>query len=622
MKNNPTPSSVYHSLFNQLPSAVVICKPTKNSNDFIVADANNALQDLCNTNKKSLIGKTLHEIFPKTQATGLPDLVKQVYQDGNPIKHPTTVYHTQEQTFWATTCISKFDNDIAVIFHDITKTKNNRIEEEHLRLTTAIRHTADTIVITDTNGNIQYVNPAFENLTGHSQAEVIGLNPSILKSGVHSKEFYKQMWDTISSGNVWRGRICNRRKDGTFFTEDASISPVLSADNEIQNYIAVKQDITRELELMEQLQHTAKIEVISTLAGGIAHDFNNILTTINGFTILAQDTLTPEHEAYDDLQQVLIAGDRAADLVKQILIYSRKQKTDLSPVQPSTILKETYKMLQASLPPNIKLNIYCDEECHFIDADTNQIQQIIVNLASNASHAMEKKGGTLSLSLVNSPATPKFTVPHIVFTISDSGTGIDKKIRDKVFDPFFTTKAIGKGTGLGLSVVHGIVEAHDGSIELENSQIQGSTFTIRIPAVTEEENLLTYEEIPQQVSKGEHVLIVDDEPAVGEILTRILNKAGYQTTFFESSRKALLHYNMNPTKYDLLLTDFIMPDIDGSELAMLMVQKNKNLQVIICTGHVGSFGDENGSKKYPTNFLYKPIKKEHLLRTVSKILSN
>jgi len=503
----------------------------------------------------------------------------------------------------------------------IDVTKQEKLKEEHFRLTTAIQQTADTIVITDPSGNIQYVNPAFEKLTGYSQQEAIGTNPRILKSGVHSKEFYENLWSTISRGKVWRGRIHNKRKDGTFFTEDASISPVLSANNKIQNYVAVKQDITRELELLEQLQQAVKMEAIGTLAGGIAHDFNNILTTINGFTILAMDTLSSDQEAYDDLQQVLTATDRAADLVKQILLYSRKQNTNFLPLQPVAILKETFKMLQASLPPNIRLNLDYDEKCHYINADGNQIQQIFVNLASNASQAMGDRGGTLSFSVANSSATPQLNAPHIVFTIRDSGKGIDVKNIKKIFDPFFTTKAIGEGTGLGLSVVHGIVENHNGCIELESEEMNGSTFTIRIPAILEEVGPQSVERDPIQVSKGEQILIVDDEPAVGEILRRVLNKAGYKTTYFDSSRKALLHFNTNPTKYDLLLTDFIMPDIDGSELAMLMVQKNKNLQVIICTGHVGSFGEENGKKEYPTNFLYKPIQHDLLLSTVRKVLS-
>ncbi len=278
-------------------------------------------------------------------------------------------------------------------------------------------------------------------------------------------------------------------------------------------------------------------------------------------------------------------------------------------------------MLQASLPPKIKLNLNYDENCHYINADANQIQQIFMNLASNASHAMEDRGGILSFSVTNSPPTIQLNVPHIIFTIQDSGIGINESNRKRIFDPFFTTKAVGEGTGLGLAVVHGIVESHNGCIDVESKAMEGSIFTIRIPAIPEEGTVQTVEVKSREVSDGNQILIVDDEPAVGEILRRVLNKAGYQTTFFNSSRKALLHFDMNPTKYDLLLTDFIMPDIDGSELAMLMVQKNKNLQVIICTGHLGSFGEENGTKEYPTNFLYKPVKHELLLSTVRKVLS-
>ncbi|RUM42778.1 MAG: hypothetical protein DSY80_06645, partial [Desulfocapsa sp.] len=199
--------------------------------------------------------------------------------------------------------------------------------------------------------------------------------------------------------------------------------------------------------------------------------------------------------------------------------------------------------------------------------------------------------------------------------------GIKEEDKDRIFDPFFTTKPIGEGTGLGLAVVHGIVKSHKGIIHLESRRYHGSTFTIRIPTlpIDTETDDKTYENV--QEGGREQILIVDDEEAVCQILHRILDKEGYQTTSFNSSRKALLHFNNNPKKYDLLLTDFMMPDIDGSELAMLMVQKNKDLEVIICTGHVGTLGKAGDTKRYPTNFLYKPIKPEQLLSTVRKVLN-
>lgn len=573
-----------------------------------------------------LIGKNVSILQNRVQSNTMEALLEKIRRQGQ--FGPQNTYHLhkngEELTMLmaATLLRDNFSHEPFLSISTIDVTEQERINEEHHRLTTAIEQTADTVVITDRNGRIQYVNPAFEKLTGYSQAEAIGINPRILKSGLHSSEFYKNMWDTISSGKVWKGRICNKRKDGTFFTEDARISPVLSSNSEIQNYVAVKQDITKELELLKQLQHAVKMEAVGTLAGGIAHDFNNILTTINGFTILAMETLSPEQEAYEDLQQVLTAGDRAAELVKQILLYSRKQDTDFVHLQPEITLKETCKMLQASLPPKVKLLVDCDQDCHSILADANQIQQIIVNLASNAFHAMKESGGILSITITNSLPISAFDVPHIVLKISDSGSGIDKKDRERIFDPFFTTKAIGEGTGLGLAVVHGIVENHNGSIEVESKNMNGSTFTIRFPATHEEENMQSPTELLKQANNSEHILIVDDEPAVGELLRRILNKAGYRTTFFDSSKNALHHFNTNPTQYDLLLTDYLMPDIDGSELARLMVQKNKKLQVIICTGDVGSFGEENDTTKNPTKVLYKPIQHQQLLNTVRKVLSN
>lgn len=733
---------LYQSLFHSLQSGVAVYTTEDDGDTFILSDANTALEKICNVNRTNIIGKNVQDIFPGIVDMGLLDVIRRVYEEGNPIDHPIAHYCDKQLSFWASNYVYKIETgEVIVIFNDITETKKNAqelkkfkllfdsslfgyaitnskgnltyvneyfanshgyqredllgknisifhnkeqrtetrqirnnlkkngfagpmivphrhrggteltmmmtgvviedeynnekmlafsainiteqelIKSEHKLLTAAIEQTADTVVITNKDGTIQYVNPAFEKLTGFSKKEAIGNKPSILKSGLHATDFYENMWATISSGSVWKGRITNKKKDGTLFTEDACISPIVSSKNEIKNYVAVKHDITRELELLEQLQHAVKMEAIGTLAGGIAHDFNNILTAINGFTFLALESLSEGHEAREDLQHVLLSADRAADLVKQILLYSRKEDTDFHPLQPATILKETCDMLKASLPPGIELIYECDENCHVINADPSQIQQILMNLAANATHAMKEHGGTLSLSLANSHPVDDFALPHVVFIVSDSGTGIDNKYKEKIFDPFFTTKAIGEGTGLGLAVVHGIVKSHNGSIDFESQPSHGSTFTIRIPAISEKiipepKNFSSCEE-----SCSENILIVDDETEVMQILERILNKAGYHTTCFNNSRKALLHFNKNPTAYDLLLTDYVMPDLDGSELAMLMVQKNKDLEVIICTGHIGSLGKVGDRKRYPTNFLYKPIKREELLRSVRKVLN-
>ncbi len=575
--------------------------------------------------REDLIGKNVSSFHSKKQLTKTQQILNKLKENGS--VEPMIVPHIHKDGSELTMMMSgiiiedEFNNEQMLAFSAINITEQEVLKSEHQLLTAAIEQTADTVIITDKDGTIQYVNPAFEKLTGYKMQESIGNNPKMLRSGMHSKEFYKNMWATISNGSVWKGRIINKQKDGTLFTEEACISPIVSSENEIKNYVAVKHDITRELELLEQLQHAVKMEAIGTFAGGISHDFNNILTAINGFTILALESLSKDHKACEDLQHVLLFTDRAADLVKQILLYSRKEDIDFHPLQPATILKETYSMLNASLPPGIELIYDCDEDCHVINADPSQIQQILMNLTANATHAMKEHGGTLSLSLANSPPVEDFALPHVVFTVSDSGTGIDKKTRGKIFDPFFTTKAVGEGTGLGLAVVHGIVKSHHGSIALESQPSHGTTFTIRIPAILDNIVPEPAEKVSGEKHNSKKILIVDDETEVAQILERILNKAGYHTTCFTSSRKALLHFNKNPTAYDLLLTDYIMPDIDGSELAMLMVQKNKNLEVIICTGHIGSLGRVGDTKRYPTNFLYKPIKREELLKSIRKVLN-
>lgn len=268
---------------------------------------------------------------------------------------------------------------------------HKRVEEEKNRLLQGIEQAAETFVITDAEATIQYVNPAFERLTGYTRAEAIGRNPRILQSGEHDQAFYEKMWHKLLHGEVWRGHLVNKRKNGTFFEEDATISPIRNAAGQITNFVAVKRDVSREVLLEKQLQQARKMESIGTLAGGIAHDFNNILTAILGYAEMVKVDLPADSKAGNRIDKVIRAGERAADLVQQILTFSRQKTQELQSLMPAPIIKEALKMLRSTLPATTIIEEDIDFDCGFILADVTQVHQIVLNLCTNAFQALEEE---------------------------------------------------------------------------------------------------------------------------------------------------------------------------------------------------------------------------------------
>ena len=335
---------------------------------------------------------------------------------------------------------------IAIIL-DITQRKE--AEAGLRRLASAIDQASETVLITDRMGNIQYVNPAFTKLSGYTRQEAIGRNPHILKSDKHDERFYEKMWRTLIRGEVWHGHLINKKKDGSLFEEEATISPVKNNDGQIINFVAVKRDVSREVSLEKQLRQAVKMEAIGTLAGGIAHDFNNILAAILGYSEMAREQLPAEGQAAKDLVQVIKAGNRAKDLVKQILAFSRQGELDFSSLEIQTIIKEALKMLRSSLPTTLQIKEQIDGSCRPVFADPTQIHQVVMNLCTNAKHAMLESGGTLTVSLVevdiNDSGKLRNCVPlapgkYLDLMISDTGCGMDERTQSKIFDPFFTDR--------------------------------------------------------------------------------------------------------------------------------------------------------------------------------------
>ncbi|HFQ90703.1 MAG TPA: PAS domain S-box protein, partial [Desulfobulbus sp.] len=321
-----------------------------------IVRANLAASRAFGVSPPELIGRHCYDLFRGSQAPCRGCPVSSARGDRR--KHTALITHEQNGRVYTVSCspLLNEQGELEYLVHTATDiTETIQLKEDRMRLAAAIEQASESVVITDVDGTIQYVNPAFERHSGYSRDEAVGRNPRILKSDHHNAAFYAKMWETISSGHVWMGRIVNRKKDGTIFEEDASISPVRDSSGRITNYVAVKRDVTREVSLERQLHQAMKMEAIGTLAGGIAHDFNNILSAILGYGQMARQQLPPDHPVRDDLERILVAGQRAADLVRQILTFSRQDKEQMKPVKIQFIIKEVIKLLRASLPSTITI---------------------------------------------------------------------------------------------------------------------------------------------------------------------------------------------------------------------------------------------------------------------------
>jgi PAS domain S-box-containing protein len=379
--------------------------------------------------------------------------------------------------------------------------------------------------------------------------------------------------------------------------------------------------------LQSQLLHAQKLEAIGTLAGGIAHDFNNILGAILGYAEMAREDSPAHSMVARDLDQVIKAGNRAKDLVKQILAFSRQAETEQIHLQPAVIVKETLKMLRSSLPSTIAIEVDVAPDTGVIFADPTQIHQLLMNLCTNAYHAMEATGGTLSVTvntkllaeedLIGAPHVQPGEFVHL--TISDTGGGIAAEIRHKIFDPYFTTKETGKGSGLGLSIVHGIVKSYGGLISCDSHPGEGTVFHIMLPALAEYPVPETkpFDQIPVGT---ENILFVDDEKMLCEMAQTMLQRLGYTVTVRTSSLEALNIFENQPEAFDLVITDQTMPGMTGFDLARRMLQIRPQLPIILCTGYSNLISEEKAKLLGIKGFALKPLTKKSIAALIRKVL--
>ncbi len=511
---------------------------------------------------------------------------------------------------------------------DISKKK--RTEETQRRLATVVQQASEAVVIMDINNKIQYVNPAFEKITGYSPKDVIGQTPRMWQRENYDPVLYEQVWETVSGGQIWRGQLTNQRKDGTPYLEDVTVSPVRDSSGQIINHVAIKKDITREAELQKQLLQAQKMESLGTLAGGIAHDFNNLLTVIGGYSELLLLDKQEGDPSYEDLYKIIIATRRGAELVKNLLAFGSKVEPQLRRLDLNHEVEQIRKLLIRTIPKMIEIELSLAKNLARIKADPVQIGQVLINLALNAQDAMAR-GGKLTIQTRNESLDEEYCSAHplvkpgayVLLAISDTGHGMDEKTLEHIFEPFYTTKEVGKGTGLGLAVAYGIVQQHAGFIQCQSEPGRGTRFEIYLPAINDLPNILEEAPVKLEPIKGsETILLVDDEEFVRELGVRILSAAGYKMLGAANGREGLRIYEKSRDKIGLVILDLIMPEMGGKQCLEEILRIDPKAKVLIASGAGAMETTEDALAGGAKGFVRKPFKIEEMLGAIRRVLDS
>ncbi len=511
--------------------------------------------------------------------------------------------------------------------------RQRRATERMLRFTQfGLDHAAEAVFWIDRDAKFVYVNEAARSRLGYEREELLARTIFDL--------------DPDDSTSVWETRRRELRQRGqldyetTFLTKNREVVPMEVAANlidfEEQEYICcIAHDITERKKAQEEkekleayLRQTHKMEAIGTLAGGIAHDFNNILSAIIGYAELAMTKVPRDSELAEDLEEIYQAGDRARDLVKQILTFSRQSKHELEPMGVGATIDEALRLLRASLPATIEVRRDIQNDS-LIMGDPTQIHQIIMNLCTNSAYAMQERGGVLEVGLTNVELDADFVSghpdlipgPYLCLTVSDTGQGMAPEILERVFDPFFTTKETGEGTGMGLSVVHGIVKSYGGAIYVYSETGIGSSFRVFLPAI--ERRHQPEKRVEVTIPAGnENILFVDDERALASMGKEMLEGLGYHVSTITSSIDALELFRRQPDRFDLVVTDMTMPIMTGDELARELIAVRSDVPIILCTGFSTRITEEKAQKIGIRAFVMKPIIRRDLANTIRNVLAH
>lgn len=617
-------------LFDSIPDPIYV-----KDNRGLYLGCNKAYGQFLGIEPESIRGRSATDILPEADAQHLHMEDLRVMANAKALETEGWVSNADGKKFYHSTVkipyLETAAGSTGMIGVSRDLTKRIEMEQEMRRLAVAVKQSTESIMITDVDGVILYVNAAFETLTGYSTAEVIGQKPRILTSGLHDKAFFTKLWDTISAGKQWEGRLTNRKKDGNLFEQEAVIYPIHDDKGEVVNYVAICRDITQEAAIEKHLRQQQKMNAVGELAGGVSHDFNNILTAILGYVALCMNTVDEDSKTYKYLSEIVKAGDRATKLVRQILTFSRQEEQQFHSLDLQTIIDDSLSLVQTTMKKNVQVVMELDPKCGAILGDSTQLQQVVVNLCTNAAHALGKeKSGTLRVSLkqveilgdtVEGQVADLPPGSYACLKVSDTGCGMPAEVQERIFEPYFTTKKVGEGTGFGLSIVHGIVRKHRGSIVVESEVDKGTTFTLYFPLIsgTARQEPQTADQA-EKVEKGHgRILFVDDDEAVRSMGREILESFGYDVTTAVNGQRAIEAFSKDPNSFDVLVTDYNMPEMNGHELITKAMEIRQDIRGFLCSGYMEKVdGEDLGKLGQSVMYMAKPIDWRELNRAIQE----
>ena len=594
---------------------------------------NECYEKLFHIKQADVIGKTLADIFDSETAKKLCENDLNVIANAKPCIVEETVPDKRGVRHYLSLKFPLFDamgnvEAVCGIATDITDQKKDH--ETALKLVTVIEQAGELIVLTDKDGVIEYVNKAFEQVTGYTSNEVIGKKPSVVRSGEHSPEYYFNMWKELHAGKTWFGDFINKTKSGELYEVTQSITPIKNEQGDITGYSSVQRDVTHVRKIQQKLQHTDRVESLGILAGGIAHDFNNLLTAILGNTVLALKRLEPNSEAIKYLGSIEAASHSAADLCRQMLAYAGQGKFVVEAINLSEIVATMCKLIDVSIAKNVTLTYHLNDKIPAIDADIAQIKQIILNLITNASEAIENTNGVISVSTgvmqvdadyLNGCISAETLKPgHFVYLeVSDTGTGMSKETQKKIFDPFFTTKFTGRG--LGMSAMLGIVKGHHGGLRIYSELGSGTTIKVVFPISAK--SSASQEKKRKEISawKGSGaILVVDDEEALRDVARAMLEDIGFDVITANDGIEGVEAYRKQHNDIRLVLLDMTMPRMDGQSCFRELRLINPDVRVLLSSGYNEQDATSHFSGKGLAGFIQKPYPIDALSDKLQELL--
>ncbi|MCD4726740.1 MAG: PocR ligand-binding domain-containing protein, partial [Pirellulales bacterium] len=546
-----------------------------------------------------------------------------------------TIYHLMSFLVKFTAYISKVGFANKHLEKEIRERKRSEsaLEKSEQQLRAIFRAATNvSFIITDAKDpepTILEFSPGAERIFGYSKNEMVGGAVSVLHQKEDIANFPEAHRQMREGKTGFSGKTTLIRKSGENFPALFTTYPLLNRKGEMYASLGVSVDMTNQKKLENQLQQAQKLESIGTLAGGIAHDFNNILFPIVGHTEMLIEDIAEDSPFRDNLDEIYSAALRAKDLVKQILAFSHQDINEIKLMRIQPVIEDALKLIRSTIPTSIEMKQTIRKDCGLIKADPTQIHQVVMNLATNAYHAMEDTGGELNVGLreielneqdVINPEMKPGT--YACLTVTDTGVGMDKDLIGKIFDPYFTTKETGKGTGMGLAVIHGIIHNAGGGINVYSEPGKGSEFHVYLPIVksaSEKQEPQTNEPL---LRGTERILLVDDETAIITMEKQMLERLGYQVVSRTSSLEALEAFRANPDKFDLILTDMTMPNMSGDKLSSEMIKIRPNIPILLCTGFSEKMPEEKAASLGIKGFLMKPIVMKDLSKMIRYVLDN